>query len=228
MSYGLSRDVIKWLQSLDLTWQLKTPKWEISNGYLVAEIFSWYYPREIEMHMFYNSHSLENKKKNWSLLRNFFKKHNFEIPEAFIDGTIHCRQEASSLLLAKIYECLTNRPIPGPGDGKLDFTDMKYQKSLPAHARATAGMFIRSNLKTTEIMEQPNILTNQFKAHRLIYAHAERRKHERDTDPERYDRRPTLGELAKRCAPAEQSEVIQKPLESDEFAALFSDGEAEY
>ena len=104
---------------------------EISNGYLVAEIFSWYFPRVVEMHMFYNSHSLENKLKNWSLLRNvssvsevirilqslklivffqFFKKHNFDIPEAFIDGTIHCRQEASSLLIAKIYECLTNRP----------------------------------------------------------------------------------------------------------------------
>ena len=60
-------------------------------------------------------------------------------------------------------------PIPEDGEGKLDFTDMKYQKSLPAHARSTAGMFVRSNLKTTEIKEQPNILTNQFKVEHIKF-----------------------------------------------------------
>ena len=55
----------------------------------------------------------------------------------------------------------------------MDFTDMKYQKSLPAHARSTAGMFVRSNLKTTEIKEQPNILTNQFKVEHIKFFNVE-------------------------------------------------------
>ena len=60
-------------------------------------------------------------------------------------------------------------------------------------------------------------------AHRLIYAHSERRKQERDADPERYDRQPTLGEMAKRYPLPESSEVIQQPLPSEDFAALFTD-----
>ena len=43
---------------------------DLTNGYLVAEIFSWYYPQEIQMHMYNNGTSLDSKQKNWSLLRN--------------------------------------------------------------------------------------------------------------------------------------------------------------
>ena len=43
---------------------------DFTNGYLVAEIFSWYYPQEIQMHMYNNGQSLESKQKNWDLLIN--------------------------------------------------------------------------------------------------------------------------------------------------------------
>ncbi len=42
---------------------------DLTNGYLVAEIFSWYFPQEIQMHMYNNGTSLESKLKNWSLLQ---------------------------------------------------------------------------------------------------------------------------------------------------------------
>ena len=42
---------------------------DFSNGYLIAEIFSWYYPQEIQMHMFQNGTSIESKIGNWALLQ---------------------------------------------------------------------------------------------------------------------------------------------------------------
>lgn len=42
---------------------------DISNGYAIAEILSFYFSKEIEMHNYINGTALEIKQKNWGLLR---------------------------------------------------------------------------------------------------------------------------------------------------------------
>lgn len=199
---GLPREVLKWIQSLDLTWQIKTPKWDLSNGYLVAEIFSWYFPREIEMHMYNNGVSLDSKQKNWMLLENFFKRHKFDIPPEYIEGTIHCKEGAAPLLTERMYQILTNRDIrKPPREHPIDFTDRAYQEELPMHARSTASAAVKNNLRITELMADKNFILKQQKAHGIISDHIEYRRQERMENPKRFDRKPTLGERAVRRAP---------------------------
>ncbi|ELT94042.1 hypothetical protein CAPTEDRAFT_154890 [Capitella teleta] len=206
---GLTRDVLKWLQSLDLTWQVKYPKWDLTNGYLVAEIFSWYFPQEVEMHMFYNqSDSLELKLRNWSLLKNFIKRHSIDIPAEFIEGTIHCKENAAQLLVERMYQLLTNREIRKvTQDEMVDFTDGAYQNKLPMHARSTASQAIKNNLKETELMADQSLILGQQKTHSIISDHLDNRRKERLENPSRFNKKPTLGELAvRRGAPSTSSE----------------------
>ncbi|ESO86715.1 hypothetical protein LOTGIDRAFT_76788, partial [Lottia gigantea] len=193
---GLNREVVKWLQSLDLTWQIKTPKWDLTNGYLIAEIFSWYFPQDIQMHMYYDGTSLEPKTKNWNLLKNFFKRHRIDIPPEYISGTIHCKEGAATLLIEKVYEILTNRQVKKVVElPKDNFTDQAYQENLPLHARSTASKAIKNNLRITEIMEDQNLILNSQKAQKIISDHVENRRDERVCYPGRFHVKPTAGEL---------------------------------
>lgn len=210
---GLPREVLKWIQSLDLTWQLKTPKWDLTNGYLVAEIFSWYFPQEIQMHMYNNGTSLDSKLRNWSLLKNFINRNKLDIPEDYIEGTIHCKEGAGPLLIEKIYETLTNRQIRKVPNEDLDFTDRAYQEKLPSHARSTASKAVKNNLRTTELMADENLILGQQKAQHIINKHIEHRQQERVDNPNRFDKKPTLGELAIRRAPPSAHQSEDSPTE---------------
>lgn len=207
---GLSRDVLKWLQSLDLTWPVKAPKWDLSNGYLVAEIFSWYFPQEVEMHMYNNGNSLDSKLKNWFLLKNFIKRHRLDIPEEFVEGTIHCKEGAGQLLVERIYEILTNREaIRSVYQPEIDFTDHAYQMQLPIHARSTASQAVKNNLRITELMADPNLILGQQKAQIIINDHREYRRQQRIEDPVRFCVKPKLGELAVRKEPPPEEEQTE-------------------
>nr|UYO08642.1 spermatogenesis-associated 4 [Strongylocentrotus intermedius] len=195
MATKLPRDVFKWIQSLDLTFPIKNVRRDFSNGYLVAEIFSWYFPEDIQMHSYGNSSGLQGKLGNWSLLRTFFKKRGLEIPYELIDGTIHCRPDAAELLVQYLYSKLTNRKLKRLAlDRDIDFTDHHYQQTLPIHARNTAAMAVKTNLKITEFETEPNIITCQQKAQEIIRQHIQHRQEDRLEDPARFNIKPSIGQ----------------------------------
>ena len=104
---------------------------DFSNGFLVAEIFSWYYPDEIRISSFNTGQSLDSKMSNWALIKRVnkfwfwflkeysnYKSNKFQfvsnqkltIPNEYIDETLHCKEGAAILLIESLFEILTNRP----------------------------------------------------------------------------------------------------------------------
>jgi len=192
---GLPRETLKWLQSLELSTQIRNTKWDLSNGYLIAEIFSWYFPQEITMHSFYNRDSLELKQRNWYILKNFIQRNQIDLPMADIDGTIHCREGAATQLIERMYEILTNRKVKKvPPAMEVDYTDYAYQSQLPMHARATAAKAVKNNLKLTEILADQNLITCSEKSQKIINTHIEHRRQERTENPARFGITSTLGD----------------------------------
>ncbi|XP_006630150.2 spermatogenesis-associated protein 4 [Lepisosteus oculatus] len=199
---GLPRDVLKWLQSLDLSFSHRNVRRDFSNGFLVAEMFSWYYPGDFTMHCYDNGTSLPTKLGNWSQIERFLLKRNISLPKELIDGTIHCKPGAAEILIQEIYTILTNRQIRCIQEELADFTDRSYQEKLPMVARSTASKAIKNNLRLSEVIAEPNVDTNRQKVQAIIQLHLQQRQAERTENPKRFNVKPTLGDLAVRLPPS--------------------------
>lgn len=108
-SAPLPREIIKWLQSLDLSFVLKNPKRDLTNGYLIAEIVSRYYPKDINMMCFENGTRLAAKIDNWEQLYKHFQKKGLSISKQDFDPVIHCAPGAAHALILKMYQVLTKK-----------------------------------------------------------------------------------------------------------------------
>ncbi|XP_063316082.1 spermatogenesis-associated protein 4 [Pelobates fuscus] len=204
---GVPREVIRWLQSLDLSFCPKNFRRDLCNGYIAAEIFYWYYPEDITLHSYENGTSLATKLSNWSQLEKFLLKRSLNISKELIDGTMHCKPGAAELILQDIYVMLTNKRIKTVQDNEVDFTDWYYQEGLPMVARSTATKSVKSNITLSEILAEPDLNINKQKIQALMELHVQHRQQERILDPKRFNVKPTMGERAIRLPPSsEQTE----------------------
>jgi hypothetical protein len=110
-SAPLPREIIKWLQSLDLTFVVKNPKRDLSNGYLIAEILSRSFPKDINLMSFENGTRLEAKVDNWEQLYKFFKKKQIAVAKQDFDPVIHCAPNAAQFFICKLYQLLTKKQL---------------------------------------------------------------------------------------------------------------------
>ncbi|XP_030594634.1 LOW QUALITY PROTEIN: spermatogenesis-associated protein 4 [Archocentrus centrarchus] len=201
---GLPREVVQWLQTLDLSFHPRNVRRDFSSGYLVAQIFSHYYPRDFSLHSYDRGTSLSAKQRNWSQIERALEKQNLYLEEEAVDGTIHCKPRAAELLVQEIYTILTNRRISDVKGPESDFTDEEYQKLLPSLARSTASKAIKNNLTVTEIKAVPDISTNQKKAENILRRHLERKAAERTLNPGRFKVKPKRNQPAPKNVPPSQ------------------------
>jgi hypothetical protein len=177
---GLSRDILKWLQSLDLSYSVKNVKRDFANGFLVAEIFSRYFPYEIQMHSYDNGISLVKKLANWELLEKFFLKKRVPIGRDMIDRVIHCKGDAALPLLETIYTCLTSKKVQNVRAKNED-------ELIPPFARATAAFELKQNIKDSELvttLQDDNTVKNRTSE--LLNEHDSTLRQERLMEPGRF------------------------------------------
>ncbi|KAM9331133.1 spermatogenesis-associated protein 4 [Gastrophryne carolinensis] len=197
----MPQEVLRWLQALNLRSSPTNFRRDFSNGCIIAEICSWYYPEDIQLHSYCNGTSLATKLSNWSQLEKFFLKRKLNGSKELIDGTIHCKPGAAEILLQEIYVLLTNKRIKSIQDDEVDFTDRHYQDKLPMVARSTASKAVKSNITLSETLAEPDISVNQQKVQAILDLHGQQRQQERIEDPKRFGVKPSLGKRAIRQLP---------------------------
>ena len=130
---SLPREVLKWIQSLDLTYSVKNVKKDFNNGFLVAQILSRYYPvtndqqsnyKAIQMHQIDNGFSMARRKDNWIQIQKFLSKIT-EITTRIDDVDTFIKNENGEILIfiMSLYQELTKRHLPLL-DGKFITTDI--------------------------------------------------------------------------------------------------------
>merc|ERR1739838_1074978 len=182
---GIPREVLKWLQSMDLSFPIRNIKRDFSNGFMISEILHWYYPSEIYSYSFEMATSVMKKERNWNLLEAFFTKKKLKIP----------------------HECKLDF-LPEDQKERTIFNDRPYQKQLPMFARATATLAIKTNLKVSETITE-NRLENIEKAHGILVQHYDHRCEDRLSHKDRFNIRMTLGQKAVRKAPKNTQDLSE-------------------
>ena len=76
---NIPREILKWLQTLELTHTIKDAKFDLANGYFFAQMLQRYHPNIINIHSYENKSKLESRMNNWLELHKQFKKMDFAV-----------------------------------------------------------------------------------------------------------------------------------------------------
>ena len=117
---SVPREILKWLQSLDLSFSIKNPKRDFRNGFIIAEILARYFPSDIEMHTYDSGNKESNRKDNWNQLSKVFKKRNLNLVEYDYNKVVYANEGAAVHFIQKLYQSLTKRELKKPPPKEID------------------------------------------------------------------------------------------------------------
>jgi len=178
----LSRELLRWIQSLDLAYSIKNPKRDFANGFLIAEILSRYFDQAIQMHSYDNGTGIPIRKDNWEQLQKFFTKQRITeiITRDDVDKIVHCENGAAVTFLNNLYEFLTKRKVQEPVAPPMD-------DNVPAFARPTASQVMHDAMKTSNMQENADRDTQEGNLKESMSSHLDNLQQERSADPDRFN-----------------------------------------
>lgn len=156
------REVLKWIQELDLTFSVKNPTRDLSNGFTFAEIISRYFPEDVSLHSFDPGISLKVRNDNWEQIVKVSAKRSIScITQDKIHDIIHYKGSAAVDMLAELFRVFTTREKPSVPSAEV--------APVPAYARPTASWRIRDPSIERTVDEEER----KFKTAELIQSHEE-------------------------------------------------------
>jgi hypothetical protein len=157
---AISRDALVWLEGLDLSYAVRNPTRDLSNGFIVAEILCKHHPHDISLHSFSAGMKLSIKEDNWMQIRKFMlKKGIHELSTSEISDIVNQNTDTICLIIEKLY-----RRFSGIVDSELtncvsenrEFHSKSPQKQQPRYALPTASFKVKDSFidRTADDMER--------------------------------------------------------------------------
>ncbi|SBT78318.1 conserved Plasmodium protein, unknown function [Plasmodium ovale] len=172
----LPREIIKWLQCLNLPYSFKNIK-SASNGIVVSEIINTYMPQSIHMNSLENGFSKEIKKKNWKIIKRTLASLNIFFDETSV---INSDKNAIANLFIQLYECFNQEK------SKNEYYCVKEEEDkllVPSFARSTITQKVRESNVHDIVDEEKKMISTYEIIKREEQNHAmmkEKEKEERE------------------------------------------------
>ena len=177
---SLSRELLRWIQSLDLAYSIKNVKRDFANGFLVAEIFSRYFDKAIQMHSFDNGTAIRVKKDNWGQLTKFFKKQGLDmVTNEEVTSIIHCEEGAVANFIKRVYQTLTQRVVQ-------EVVKRPDREAPPPYMRNTGTKVLKDKLRTGDLTEHGDELATGTALRNELSIHEQELQKEKSMDPDRF------------------------------------------
>mmetsp|Transcript_11402 Transcript_11402/g.35432 ORF Transcript_11402/g.35432 Transcript_11402/m.35432 type:complete len:873 (-) Transcript_11402:28-2646(-) len=158
----MQREVIKWIQTLDLSFPVHNPRRDLMNGFVVAEILSRY-DRNVSMHSFDTGSAIARRLDNWQQIKKILQRLKCTtVNDELIELVIQGRDGAARRILEELYMFLTKRKLhPTPADngavgaaasvGTVGASaKVAAASELPAFMRPTAAKLLRDENDATK------------------------------------------------------------------------------
>lgn len=153
-------------------------------GFLIAEIFSRYYSKDLQMHSYDNGTAAKAKRDNWAQLLKIFRKIGLPdiLTEEQSNYIVNLEDGAAVIFICRIYEVLTQRKV-------------QLQIKKPTIGK-TAGYLkdisltkVRKELKRNDLRDDSDMMTVSRVASDVLGEHARNLQEERLSDPDRFNTR---------------------------------------
>lgn len=150
-------------------------------GFLVAEIFSRYYAKDVQMHSFDNGQSTKAKKDNWAQLIKVFRKIGLSeiVSEQEAHWIASLEEGAAVTFLIRAYETLTQRKLSLA-------TKPPTLTKEPGYLRDNSVAKVRKAMQHNALEEGYNMQKSSKILASVLNEHERDLQEERFVDPERY------------------------------------------
>lgn len=210
----MHRELIKWLQSLDLSFPVHNPRRDLMNGFVVAEILSRY-DKAVSMHSFDTGSALSKRLDNWQQVQKILDRlHCNNVSKELVSNTAQGRDGAAQEILAALFTFLTKKNITIAPVAAAQ-TAAAAATTGPAFMRPTAAKLLRDNNDSTK--ERFSKLTGQMdekvlrqQNESVLESHQVTLQTQKYQDPDRFKPKPRPKSAAKEQRPSSTSRVRQK------------------
>tara|TARA_B110000091_G_C13772526_1_gene457356 strand:- start:28 stop:1710 length:1683 start_codon:yes stop_codon:yes gene_type:complete len=175
---GLSREVLRWLQSLDLAYSVRNVSRDFATGFLIAEILSRY-DSSIHMHSYDNGVNIVKRKDNWRQLCKFFQRADIPYTDDEVGRIIHYEKGATVDFVNRLYTLLTQRRVKAP-------PVRQRHVGPPPFAKDTASLALKQRLRDPEMSEVSDLQTQEAALKKRLQEHEQTLRDEKQQNPERF------------------------------------------